>query len=365
MTIDFAVLGTAVRLESDDPEIASLVRSLWGTTAEREGEPPLSFRVVTGAGGARLEGPDGTRPLDRRRTAFHAYQLLLSGVLARISGAFVFHAGAVSRGGRALVVSGPSTFGKTTLSIRLATAGFDFMGDDLVAIERGTGRIRAASRAVRLRAGSRPLMPAAALERARALASIEPDGTWVVDPAAWLTPAGDAASVAVVAILRASGDRERTRRFPKVRIETTTGAESRLDELRALDGVTRVDLVPESPGAAVVTADRAGALDAWLRRNAESVLIAVKLASGAPSFGGVPSLRPIGTFQAALELCQEMVNRHPASRLDDEFRGREADLVTETARLLAGARCYALETGELEGSIELLRSAFDEAAGGR
>lgn len=58
----------------------------------------------------------------------------------------VLHAGVVTRGGRGIVVTGGSGIGKTTTTLCAVRAGFDFLGDDQVAMEqRQDGHLRAHS----------------------------------------------------------------------------------------------------------------------------------------------------------------------------------------------------------------------------
>jgi hypothetical protein len=51
------------------------------------------------------------------------------------------HAGAVARGGRALLIVGPGGVGKSTLATALLDRGFRYLGDDVAPIDLGTGRV--------------------------------------------------------------------------------------------------------------------------------------------------------------------------------------------------------------------------------
>jgi hypothetical protein len=51
-------------------------------------------------------------------------------------GLYCLHAGAAARAGRALLLPGPSGSGKSTLALALADAGWDFMADDMVFMDR-------------------------------------------------------------------------------------------------------------------------------------------------------------------------------------------------------------------------------------
>jgi hypothetical protein len=57
-------------------------------------------------------------------------------------GLYNVHAAGLSRGGRGLLVAGSSGAGKTTLTIALARAGFDFLSDDMVFLSTQRGALR-------------------------------------------------------------------------------------------------------------------------------------------------------------------------------------------------------------------------------
>lgn len=68
------------------------------------------------------------------------YEVVLHLIDAR-SDFLWLHAGAVARAGRALLVVGPGGAGKSTLATGLLDHGFRYLGDDVVPIDLGTGRI--------------------------------------------------------------------------------------------------------------------------------------------------------------------------------------------------------------------------------
>jgi len=57
-------------------------------------------------------------------------------------GLFNIHAAGVARRGRALLIAGSSGAGKTTLSIAMARAGFDFLGDDTLFLTGAGDRVQ-------------------------------------------------------------------------------------------------------------------------------------------------------------------------------------------------------------------------------
>ena len=56
---------------------------------------------------------------------------------------YMIHAAGVARRGRSILICGASGAGKTTLTVALVRAGFDYMGDDLTVLMKGDEGIRA------------------------------------------------------------------------------------------------------------------------------------------------------------------------------------------------------------------------------
>jgi hypothetical protein len=93
----------------------------------------LSLRCLGAAGRAKL----WVDP-ERQDAGWLASRPLLTLALTetlKYRGLYPLHAGAVSAGGRAILVTGPTKAGKSTLTIALARAGCAFMADDLVFLE--------------------------------------------------------------------------------------------------------------------------------------------------------------------------------------------------------------------------------------
>ena len=365
-TVEFGWVGVHVRLSCDSKPLADMVRRLWGLNASLipgRRTPRRNYVIdLDGSEEPVFRGPGGERFLDHKDPALHAYNLLVSDLLGIVRDHFVFHATSVGKEGRAVVLSGPTTFGKTTLGIHLANLGFDLLADDLTIVERGTGRILPFRRLLRLRPGTRRTLDDDQLERAREATREILGDEWAVDPGRWFGEAPGACSISMVAILRPHTDGEGLRSFPYYEIRVTEGQEAILRDLEGLEGIRSVQESANDPAYVRVEASNTGPLIRWLRENHDSLVYGIKQASGPPEFDGEPRLEPLGPFQAALELCQEMLNRHEGSILADEFRQREVSLVTEVAERLGRAQCFALLPGRLEDTLQLLTERFESAA---
>ncbi len=358
--VAFGWLDGGARLRSDDDAFVSVVRRLWGASPASEGpfrEYEVSFRAREGR--PTFRGPAGEQPLDRRHPAWHAYNLLMRDLLGSVGGHFVFHASALGASGRAMLLAGPSNFGKTTLGVHLAFQGYSLLADDLAVVQRGTGRLVPIPRSLNLRRGSRATLGPAQLDTLARAAREAGADEWAVDPGALRAPDTGPFRIAAVVLLRSEGDGVAVRRFRSHEVWLHEGHESAADEIRRLRGVRRVLAETGSPEVIRVDAEEAAPLARWLRDHQDVVVASIKIPDRPPDFSKRSRAIPIGPFQAALELAQEMLNRHQGSRLAAEFDGRETHLVAEIAGLLEEARCAALWPGRPEESIELLRSIVE------
>jgi len=359
--VRFGWLDGSARVRSDDDAFVSIVRRLWGASPASEG-PLREYEIsLADPGPGIFRGPGGERPLDGRHPAWHAYNLLMRDLLGSVGGHFVFHASALGAGGRAMLLAGPSNFGKTTLAVHLAFHGYSLLADDLTVVQRGTGRLVPLPRSLNLRRGSRTTLGPAQLDTLARAARETGGDEWAVDPLALRAPEAGPFRVAAVVLLRSEGDGVSVRRFRSHEIWLLEGHESAADEIRELRGVRRVLTDTRSPEVIRVDAEEAAPLTRWLRDHHEIVVASIKLPDRAPDFSKRSRAVPIGPFQAALELGQEMLNRHQGSLLASEFEGRETHLVAEIAGLLEESRCLALWPGRPEEALELLSDVVEKS----
>lgn len=319
----------------------------------------MEFDVVTRVAPPRVDGPAGSFPLDPVHAPMHAYSTILRQLLGRVGDHFVFHASTVARDGRAIVVAGPSAFGKTTLTLHLALRGFAVLSEDLTFLDRSTGRVIPFRRPMTVRPGTRGTLEGDqldALERGILRREAE---VWSVDAGlAEVSRTEEEATPAVLAVMRPTGTGAGVRAFRWFTCRVREGRDDALADLRSVPGAGRVLEHPADPWALSIEIPETAAIEAWLGAHDQDVVLAVKHTGGAPDFEGTPSADPIGPFQAGLEISQEMLNRHTGSRVATEFDGRETHLVADVAGLIRDVDCYALSPGVLDETLDLLEAAF-------
>lgn len=356
----FGWFGTRVEVVCDHPGLDRWIRSRWGdlpyggATRERR-----EYRISLLEGGPPVfAGPSGVRPLDPDRAELHAYSLFSADLWGVVDSHFLFHASSVAHDGRGLIVSGPSTFGKTTLAIMLTQHGFGLLADDVTAVDRTGGEIAPSARPLGLRPRTRDRLDAGSRRAAEVAALDTAEDDWSVDPTRWLGPPPAPARPAMVVLLRPHADGVGLRRFPFHELILREPARAVRDELLELPGVLQVETRADDPRYARVRTENGAALVDWLDRHAERVVATFKRAVEPPEFDRPPHLERVGTFQASVELSQEMINRRPESRLGAAYRGRETRLVADVAGLLGDARCYCLLPGRQEETIRRVAEEF-------
>lgn len=359
----FVWFDRVVEVAAPDDDWLAPIRRHWGGWRDAPGAAPsLTYRIEQGENGsASLVGPDGTIELDRETPGLHAYHSVSRDLLGRVDDAFVLHATAVSRLGSALVLSGPSTFGKTTLGIHLALRGARWIADDLLLLSRTNGTVSRFARPLRLRPGGRALLSGGEFERARAAVVDREADDWIVDPSGWLGAEDGTPSCGVVVVLRPLADGEGIRTFPyyRIRVRAEVDDDALLSRLPPSCSPVR-DVETFEDGSVLVEVENAVDFRAWVDARADDILYLVKYPASGPDFEAEPTLRPISRFQAALELAQEMQNRHPGSALAREYAGREVECVLDLAAALGDARTYALTPGDLARTLELLESVIGD-----
>jgi hypothetical protein len=358
----FDWFGTPVRIESNRGAFLHHLKATFPSAPEHLTRPRrlrYNFRPAR-AGARHLLRRRHLLELDPRRPEAHAYHVLLADLLARTDRLFVLHGLALARDGRSLVVSAPSGFGKTTLAVHLAQRGFDLLTDDLVGIERATGRVMPCPKALGLRPGTRRGLPAGLGARARrARTAVTPTGgEWSVDPVALFGRIASPVSPAMLVVMRPAGTEPGARSLPLMHLRFAPGHRPPLGTLRGIPGVADAWADRSDQDLLCVRFTEGSGLDHYVRLHRKVVVLAYKRPAEGPRFDQPPRIWPIGPFQAAIEAGQEMVNRGHGSLVEREFRGHEPDLVLELGGLLRGCRCYAMTPGRLDATLDLLQSRF-------
>ena len=288
------------------------------------------------------------------------YERFLNAVFDRVAAYAVAHAGVLLDGrGEALLIAGPSGFGKTSLTLELLCNGLKFLSDDYAPIDLSTAKVRPYPRTVGLlpngsaRTPQRFAAAAANPEHPRLMGKALVDVGEVLGDSAIATTAAPLGHVVVLD----AGDGERSCRsvvqmgiWPRgvteaaAAFEALPGAHVLGRSDRADITVWRVELDHEN-----LPTDRFSDL---LER--DFVAFSETRPRAAPDFSSEPRLIPVTRREVALLLCREMQNRRPRGRLMQHYKGDTTRLFLDVAASLASAHCFRLRVGNFESMAKLL-----------
>lgn len=348
------MLDAEARVETSDAGFLAALATLYRPAVRRCVGELVAYRYegsldLRERGDARLLAPGPV-------SAALAHALLFGSLAGRVRSHLLLHAAALRAPAGGVLIAGDSGSGKTTLALSLALRGFGLYSDEVGALSRRTGSLRAFPRGALLRAGTLELLPSLA-------ASAE----------SWALEGDDAAACWHPA--------ERAHAAPVRRVFLLGGGE------RGGEGVVRVavsDLTPRlaaalraEPGlaGASVSAHRecvsleweaplgAEALARWSELcGAEGVrLLNAWSAEARPTFARAATLEPRGTLATAMRLSAGAWNRGASAGEG----GVAARTLWEVTRALRGARCYALRPGPLDETAALVSEACRRSGGRR
>ncbi len=145
-TSTFALLDLTVAVHSDDAALLALVEALYAPTrTDRPAEHALFLgRARVGRGNGYFAAADGgvlvrtpAPGVAFRHLVYEANQMAIDATTTPVR----LHAGAVGRAGRSVALVGPMGAGKSTLAAGLVRRGWDYLTDEVVAID-AAGRAR-------------------------------------------------------------------------------------------------------------------------------------------------------------------------------------------------------------------------------
>lgn len=165
--------GSRIRIESKGPRSRKIVEFLYRDTQDTADSSLLAtFRVEDAAGGdsVTVHRDDdvcytGTSLADAARALQEATSFSLAAGSTR---GLLFHAAAVSRRGRILLLPGTSGSGKTTLAAWLLTRGFQYLTDEMSFVADGSMSVEALTRPLNVEPAGRHALPA----------NLDPEDEW-------------------------------------------------------------------------------------------------------------------------------------------------------------------------------------------
>jgi len=178
----YRILGYTFRVRASAPGCADALERTFGSFATRDSEPEGSYEITdSDARAGTCDLYVGDRRVLQGASPSTAFDLLawhaMREAVSHSDDFVLVHAGAVSSGGRAIVLPASAGSGKSTLVAGLVRAGMTFYSDEVAAFA-GDGTVSAVPRSIVLKPTSIPVfeppLPALPAETAPFLTSTYP-----------------------------------------------------------------------------------------------------------------------------------------------------------------------------------------------
>lgn len=367
-TYHFRVLDVSVALTGPEDVLTPVVRA-YGRFLLADPPPADTHEIRLESAEASFfsDGTDHVPVIRGANLTLQIYERFLNAVFDRVSGYAVLHAGAlVDASGTALLIAGPSGFGKTSLTLELVQRGLGFLSDDYAPIDLSTAEIQPYPRTVGLLPEGATRTPRPFIEAAANPAIPRLLGKALIDVGDVLgeeVVVDEPVPVGQVVVLGTGDDNERCHTsvvhlgvWPwgvaeaQALVAEIPGVEELGRSVRDDITVWRVELQHDR-----LSTERVSDL---LER--DFVAFSETRPSVGPDFDGEPRLASLTRPEAALLLCREAQNRRPRGGLMQAYKGSTTALFVDVATCLASARCWRLDVGKFDSTLKILMELAGE-----
>jgi hypothetical protein len=156
-TQKYRIFDQAFELRSDHPDTLTLMEAMFQRFAvTKDDNNALKYNILTKIGGqAGIHTKDFCYMLEHPSLLpSQTHSIILRHTLAQIRTHLLFHAAALSKNEKGIILAADSGCGKTTLTLALVRQGFKFLSDETAALNLNTGELAPYPRCLWVRAGT-------------------------------------------------------------------------------------------------------------------------------------------------------------------------------------------------------------------
>ena len=290
---------------------------------------------------------------------FFAEVLIFKALFNRVDDCFILHAGVISRNGKGFIIMGPSSFGKTTLTLELVSRGYKFLSDEYCSIRLNDHFIEPYPRSLGIKKDN-PLYSTVDLKRnvyhvREGKVMVECENIY---PDCTGEPCKAYCLIVLKSSLQDSSLKEEERIFELALLHDDTKA---IDTLCSNESIK---LLYKSMEANFVlyrfsfapTSSATKTIQDWCVGHADNILFQVVLSNDRPDFNAKPTIKVMSKFDASLEVFKNLVNRSPESRLYTKFKKQNSLILYKIGEIIGNLDCYEMQPGALKETANIIDS---------
>ena len=293
---------------------------------------------------------------DTNSLFFYAELLIFRALYKYIDEYFILHAGVISRDGKGFIVTGPSSFGKTTLVMELVSRGYKFLSDEYCSIRLKDFFVEPFPRSLGVKKGS-PFY--SALDRTKCFYHKNEKKLSIGCDKIYPDCIGQSCKPACLIILTNSLNNREAADKQIFALSLLKDDRNLIDKIcknksiqlldKSLDDnffFYRFSLAPESSVAKTIQDLCIGHEDNIL---SQSVIV-----DDRPDFNSTPTVKAMSKFTASLEVLKNLLNRSPEGNLYKRFKKQNAFMLNTMVGFINNLDCYELQPGTLKETADVI-----------
>ena len=295
---------------------------------------------------------------DSDSLGFYSEVLIFRALYKYIDDYFILHAGVISRDGKGFIITGPSSFGKTTLVMELVSRGYKFLSDEYCLIRLNDYIVEPFPRSVGVKKGS-PFY--SALDRKHCFYHKNDKKLSVGCDNIYPDCIGQPCKPYCLIILKSSLNNRSLKNKQIFILALVKDDRELIDKIcddksiKLLDKSLednfifyRFSLDPDSSTAKTIQDLCVGHEDNIL---SQSVIL-----NDRPDFNSSPNIKAMSKFDASLEVLKNLLNRSQEGKLYKKFKKQNSLILHSMIGFINNLDCYELEPGTLKETADIIDS---------
>ncbi len=289
----------------------------------------------------------------------HAHMLIFHHIFDLIDDYLLVHAGVVSKNNKGIIVTGPSSYGKTTLILELISRGYKFLSDEYCPVRLSDYNIEPYPRSFWLRENN-PFLSQFAHDKRLYIKNIGSGKKVLVNCAdIFRKSLGTNCKAETCIILKGTTPNKTVYSAPVIDLGLFSEQPHIIDELCKHQGIKvtdkfigsnyivyRFSLKPHA-GLTRIFQDTC-------RKYEEDIFFQESVNIEHRDYTGTPSIKEVSKPEASIALFKSLKNRSLGSRLLKRFNNKHVQMLMTFGDFLTAIKCYEMKIGRLKDMADMI-----------